>query len=122
MPSPAVLAGLAALSGTDWPPAIGETVGIERAHAALATFDPEIRRVGAAVVDRIETDQPGIAVHRRIVTAAEIAAYRRDDSTIGCVVAVVDYIGRSGSLRVIGVNLTWDGARIYVPDMPDIEA
>lgn len=110
------------MTTADWPPAIGETVGIERARAALVAFDAEIRRVGAAVVARIEADQPGVAVRRRIVTAAEISVYRRDDSTAGCVVAVVDYLGRSGSLHVIGICLAWDGGRVYVPGMPGIEA
>ena len=102
------------MAGTRWPPEPGETVGIERANAALRDFDSQIARVGDSVIRTISRRYPGMKVHRKRVKPAWLAAEVRDDVRRGVVVEVIDFMDTNGNVRVIGISLGWD-SRLHVP-------
>ena len=100
--------------GTDWPPDPGETVGLERANAALRDFDSQIGRVGDTVIRTISRRYPGITVRRKRVKPAWLANEQRDDVRRGVVVEVLDFMDTNGNIRVVGISLGWD-SRLHVP-------
>jgi hypothetical protein len=75
------------------------------------SFDADIRRVGRETVAAIEAREPGVAIERRIVAPREIAGETRepDGPRRGTVVAVLNWLSRSGAMQVVGISLGWDG-------------
>jgi len=115
--APAALAGAVALSGADWPPAVGEAIGAERAAAALAGFDADIRAAGRLAVQAVHELEAGVKVSGRVYRPAELAAAVRSEGMPGISVGYVSWLGRSGSVSVVSLVLGWDGT-VHAAGLP----
>lgn len=98
------------MAGTDWPPAVGEAIGLARAAAALERFDADIRAAGRQTVRAVRELEPGVDVTGRVYRPPEIAAVVRGEGMPGISVGYVSYLGRSGSITVVSLVLEWSGA------------
>jgi hypothetical protein len=82
----------------------------------LDTLDAEIRSVERRTIAAILAHEPGIReadIERKLIPAASLAKDHNDGQTRGCVIGVVSWLSRSGSLVVIGLCVAWDDAHVY---------
>jgi hypothetical protein len=98
----------------DWPPAVGEAIGLDRAGRALEQFDDAIREAGREVVARIQPMQPGIRVERKLFGARHLAGVVRSVQMPGCSVGYAAFLSSAGATTVVSLVLSWDGSVIAV--------